>query len=80
MQHFKDRSAFETITSEQDTWAKNILFDTFINEWAENTESDYAHYLLDNQKKLGDKLAVINFLKLQEHNNLKNHICLYSHF
>lgn len=71
MQHFKDRSAFETITADQELWAKEILLTPTVNEWAQNTNSGYSHYLLDSQKKLGDKLATINLLKLDSPEKIK---------
>ena len=72
MQHFKDRSAFETITPEQDAWARKILLTRTVQEWTElNSDSIYCQYLVSSTKKLADKLATINFLKLDKIDKIK---------
>jgi len=67
MQHSKnkDRSAMN-ISKEEKEWANNLVFDSFTEEWVKNNSTNYyTSYYPPGEKKLGEKVAFINFLKLR---------------
>jgi cyclopropane fatty-acyl-phospholipid synthase-like methyltransferase len=58
------------VISEEDlSWARNILFDNFTQNWC-NTNSNSIYsvggYFPPDDSKLHEKIAVLNFLKLKE--------------
>ena len=58
------------ITPEEKEWADSIVFSKSATALKESIE-DYAQYVPPLEKKLSEKVAAINYLKLQDRSNLK---------